>query len=321
MAGKTVQATLRAEVSQHQFKVSTGAVSATATATVMIVGGMAVLDSHQSVGDLLVLISYFAALYSPIQTLAYLSEGFASAGAGARRVFGILELGEPPIADSPGATPLPNGDAGVKVRLENVTFGYEPHNPVLTAVSLALSPGEFVALAGPTGADKSTLAGLILRFFDPQQGVVYFNDADARTIQLTDLRSHLALVPQEPFLLPLSIAENIAFARPTASRDEIVAAAVAAGADSFISRLPQGYDTKVGDRGATLSGGEKLRLSIARALLRNAPVLVLDEPTSALDTETEVVLLATLRQLAAKRGADHCPSLVHNRLRRQDCPP
>jgi len=301
LAGRTVQATLRAEVSQHQFKVSTGAVSAASTAVVMIVGGLAVLGSRQSVGDLLVLVTYFAALYSPIETLAYLSEGFASAGAGARRVFGVLESGEPPIADLPGAKPLPDADGGVRVRLENVTFGYDPHSPVLTGVSLSLGPGEIVALAGPTGGGTSTLAGLILRFFDPQHGAVYFSDSDARTSQRADLRRHLALVPQEPFLLPLTIAENIAYARPAAGRDEIVAAAVDASADSFIRRLPLGYDTLIGDRGATLSGGEKLRLSIARALLVNAPVLLLDEPTSALDTETEAILLTTLRRLAAHR--------------------
>ena len=303
LAGRTVQATLRAEVAQHQFKVSTGAVNAAATAVVMVVGGLAVLQAQLSVGDLLVLLSYFAALYSPIETLAYLSEGFASAGAGARRVFGVLESGEPPIADRPDALPVPQTAAGVRVRLENVTFGYDPERPILCDVSLELRPGEIVALAGPTGAGKSTLAGLILRFFDPQRGAVYFNDLDAREVQLASLRSQIALVPQEPYLLPMTIAENIAFGRPTASRDEIVAAAMEASADRFISRLPQGYETMVGDRGARLSAGEKQRLSIARALLKNAPVFVLDEPTSALDNETEAELLATLRPILARRTA------------------
>lgn len=302
LAGRTVQATLRAEVAQHQFKLSTGAVNALATAIVMALGGLAVLHSRLSVGDLLVLISYFAALYSPIETLAYLSEGFASAGAGARRVLGILESGEPPIVDRPGAQPLAATSAGAGVRLERVTFGYDPQHPVLRDVSLELRPGEIVALAGATGAGKSTLAGLLLRLFDPQQGGVYFSGVEARDIQLASLRRQVAFVPQEPFLLPLSIAENIAYGRPSASREEIVAAAAHAGADSFIARLPRGYGTVIGEQGATLSGGEKQQLSIARALLIDAPVLVLDEPTSALDSETELALLAALRQSAGRRA-------------------
>jgi ATP-binding cassette subfamily B protein len=313
LAGRTVQATLRAEVAQHWFKLSTGTVNAAATAVVMLFGGLAVLHSRLTVGDLLVLISYFAALYSPIETLAYLSEGFASAGAGARRVLGVLESGEAPLVDRPDARPFPEATPQVHLRFENVTFGYDPQLPVLHEVSFQVGPGEIVALAGATGAGKSTLAGLALRFFDPQQGAVYFNDVDAREIQIARLRKRIGYVPQEPFLLPLSIAENIAFGRPDANREEIIAAASSAGADGFIRDLPRGYDTVIGDRGVTLSGGEKQRLSIARALLTGAPVLVLDEPTSALDGDTEQALLATLRQIAARRTVlmiAHRPSTI-----------
>src|SRR5262249_52290680 len=159
-----------------------------ATVVVMTVGGLAVLHDRLSVGDLLVLIAYFAALYSPIESLAYLSEGFASAGAGARRVLGILETGEPPMTDPPGAMPVPASNAGLRIRLEDVAFGYDPDHPVLRDISLELQPGEIVALVGPTGAGKSTLAGLLLRFFDSQRGSIRFNGQDCRETRLASLR-------------------------------------------------------------------------------------------------------------------------------------
>lgn len=303
VARRTVQANLRSELSQHQFRVSTGAVNAAALAVVMILGGIAAVEGHLTIGSVLVLVSYFAALYSPIETLAYLSEGFASASAGARRVLEILEADEVGVVDSPDAKPLQRGDpsSGITVRFDNVTFGYEPDRPVLQDVSLAAHAGETIALVGVTGAGKSTLVSLIPRFFDPWQGTIYFNDTDIRRIQLSDIRKHVAIVLQEPFLLPLSIADNIAYGRPEASRQEIIAAADAANAVDFIERLPAGYDTLIGERGSTLSGGEKQRLSIARALLTNAPILVLDEPTAALDARTEAALVAALERLMQGR--------------------
>jgi ATP-binding cassette subfamily B protein/subfamily B ATP-binding cassette protein MsbA len=158
-----------------------------------------------------------------------------------------------------------------------------------------------VALVGPTGAGKSTLIGLIPRFFDPWEGRVLFNGADLRQVRLDALRAQVSLVLQDPFLLPLTIAENIAYGRPGAPRAEVEAAAVTARADEFIRRLPQGYDTVIGERGTTLSGGEKQRLSVARALLKDAPVLILDEPTSALDAETEFLLMEGLDRLMQGR--------------------
>ena len=312
LASRTVDASFRSEVSQHQFRVATGAITALATAIVMAVGGWNVLEGRLSVGSLLVLLAYFAALYSPIETLVYLSEGFASAGAGARR---ILEIIEPEnsgtgVSEShvecpksvPGAKPLPEpSESGICVRLEQVTFGYAPGRPVLHDVSLTARPGEVVALVGATGAGKSTLCSLILRFFDPWSGSVRFNDIDIRQVELGSLRQHVAVVLQEPFLLPLSIADNIAYGRPEASREEVVAAAVAARADEFIRRLPNGYETVIGERGATLSGGEKQRLAIARAILKDAPVLILDEPTAALDAATEAALVEGLAQVIRGR--------------------
>jgi ATP-binding cassette subfamily B protein/subfamily B ATP-binding cassette protein MsbA len=187
------------------------------------------------------------------------------------------------------------------VRLEGVSFGYDPSQPVLHNLFLEAHPGETLALVGPTGAGKSTLVSLLPRFFDPQAGRVLLDGLDVRELRLGELRAQFSLVLQEPFLLPLTLAENIAYGKPEASREEIEAAARAANAHDFIRRLPQGYDTVVGERGATLSGGEKQRVAIARALVKDAPVLILDEPTSALDLETEALLLEGLERLRAGR--------------------
>ena len=222
---------------------------------------------------------------------------------GARRVLEILDDDEFDIIDQPGAALFPARSigCGISVRLSDVTFGYEPGRPVIHDMSLVARPGEIVALVGSTGAGKSTLVSLVPRFFDPWQGAVYFNETEIRSIQLASLREQIAIVPQQPFLLPLTIAENIAYARPEATREEIQAAAIAASADGFIQRLPQGYDTVIGERGATLSGGEKQRLSIARAILKDAPILILDEPTSAVDAQTEASLMEALEYLIRGR--------------------
>jgi ATP-binding cassette subfamily B protein/subfamily B ATP-binding cassette protein MsbA len=203
------------------------------------------------------------------------------------------------VEDRPGATAL----AGVRgeVAVEGVTFAYEPGRPVLRGVSFTAAPGEVVAIVGPTGAGKSTLVGLLPRFFDPDSGRVLLDGHDLRDLRLRQVRGSVSVVLQESFLFPFSIAENIAYGRRGASREEIVAAARAANAHGFISRLPDGYDTVVGERGATLSGGERQRVAIARALLKDAPVLILDEPTSAVDAETEAALLQALERLMVGR--------------------
>jgi ATP-binding cassette subfamily B protein/subfamily B ATP-binding cassette protein MsbA len=187
------------------------------------------------------------------------------------------------------------------VVVEDVWFGYEPGRPVLRGVSFSASPGEVVAVVGPTGAGKSTLVSLLPRFFDPDAGRVLLDRHDLREVRLGQVRASVSLVLQESFLFPFSIAENIAYGRPGASREEIVQAARAANAHEFISRLPEGYDTVLGERGATLSGGERQRVAVARALLKDSPVLILDEPTSAVDAETEAALLQALERLMVGR--------------------
>ncbi len=302
LSHRTVRACLSVIVSQLQFKIGTTAVTAIGTAAVMVVGGLHVVQGSLSVGSLLVFLSYLASLYAPLETLAYISSGFASASACARRVVEVLDV-EDEVRDAPGSKPLPVHTTGGRghVRFENVTFGYEPGCPVLKDISIEAFPGETVALVGSTGAGKSTLVSLIPRFFDPWQGRVTLDGEDLRDIRLSSLRAQVSLVLQEPFLLPLTVLENIAYGRPGASREEIVSSAVAANADEFIRRLPSGYDTVIGERGVTLSGGEKQRLAIARALLKDAPILILDEPTSALDAQTESLLLEALERLMKGR--------------------
>ena len=210
----------------------------------------------------------------------------------------VLET-EQEVVDRPGAPALPPSRG--HVRFEDVTFGYEAERPILRGISLEAIPGQTVAIVGPTGAGKSTLISLVPRFFDPWQGRVMIDGQDVRDVQVKSLREQIGIVVQEPFLFPFTIAENIAYGRPDASREEIERAARAANAHQFIERLPEGYDTMVGERGATLSGGERQRLSIARALLKDAPILILDEPTSALDAETEGLLLEALERLMQGR--------------------
>jgi ATP-binding cassette subfamily B protein/subfamily B ATP-binding cassette protein MsbA len=298
LSRRTLRAYLKSLVSQMQFKVGVSSVTTAAQAAIMVVGGLHVLQGQLTVGSLLVFQAYLGSLYAPIETLAYLSMSYATAKARAQRVLEVLTVDDS-VKQAPGAQRLASVQG--HVRLEGVSFGYEPDRPILDQITLEARPGETIALVGATGAGKSTLVSLIPRLFDPWEGRVTLDDRDVRDIRLESLRSQIALVLQEPFLLPLSIAENIAYGRPSASREEVVAAAVAANADEFIRQLPRGYETVIGERGATLSGGQKQRLSIARALLKDAPILILDEPTSALDAQTESLIIEALDQLMARR--------------------
>jgi ATP-binding cassette subfamily B protein/subfamily B ATP-binding cassette protein MsbA len=279
-----------------------GLILSTGTAVVLLVGGLRVLSGAIPLGTMLVFMNYVRQMQNSAGGLFTIFAKLKNAEASIDRLMEVLECDQI-VSELPGARPLrtPRDGRAGHVVLESVTFGYEPDRPVLRAVDLEARPGEVIALVGRTGAGKSTLVSLIPRFFDPWQGRVLFDGDDVRQLQLESLRSKVSLVLQESLLLPVTIAENIAYGRLDATRDEIVAAAVAARADAFIRRLPEGYDTVVGERGATLSGGERQRLAIARALLKDAPVLILDEPTSALDVETESELLEALRRLMEGR--------------------
>jgi ATP-binding cassette subfamily B protein len=293
-----ITASLAATNVQYRFKILTGLATALGTAAILWLGAHRVLAGELTVGSILVFLAYLGSLYGPLETLMYTPSTIHTAAGSARRVLEILET-PLEVEDRAGAASLPV--ARGHVRLEDVTFGYEPARPILKGVSLEARPGETVAIVGETGAGKSTLVSLVPRFFDPVSGRVLIDEHDVRDVQIKSLRAQVALVLQEPFLFPLSIAENIAYGRQGAERTEIEAAARAANAHAFITRLPSGYDTMIGERGATLSGGERQRLSIARALLKDAPILILDEPTSALDAETEGLLLEALERLMSDR--------------------
>lgn len=295
-------------ITQHEtllksaYGLANGFVSTVGNAIVLYVGGQQVLSGSMSVGSLLVFLAYLQSIQAAFRGLFGIYGTLKSVEANIDRVLEILDA-QDGVQDAPHAKPLPVRAAGARghIRLEKVTFGYDPDYPVLQDITLEAQPGEMIALVGMTGAGKSTLVSLIPRFFDPWQGRVLFDGVDIRDVQLKSLRSQIALVLQEPFLLPLSVAQNIAYGRPGASLEEIVAAASSAKADDFIRQLPQGYDTVLSERGAILSGGQKQRLAIARALLLDAPVLILDEPTSALDAQTEMLLLEALDRLMQGR--------------------
>jgi ATP-binding cassette subfamily B protein/subfamily B ATP-binding cassette protein MsbA len=272
------------------------------TALMLVIGGLKVTEGDLTVGTLLIFLTYLASLYGPVETLAELGSSFANASARARRVFELLDSAEVIPEGSASLVMRSERAGGVgDVRFEAVTAGYERGRPVLEEVTFVARSGETVALVGPTGSGKSTLVSLLPRFLDPWQGRVTIGGQDVRELSLSSLRSHIGLVLQEAFLLPISVAANIAYGRPKASRADVIAAAEAANADEFIRQLPEGYDTVLGERGATLSGGQSQRVAIARALLKDAPILILDEPTSALDANTEASLLVALERLMRGR--------------------
>jgi ATP-binding cassette subfamily B protein/subfamily B ATP-binding cassette protein MsbA len=290
--------TLAATNVQIRFKFLIGLSSAAGTAGILWIGTHYALRGELTVGAIVLFLSYLGSLYAPMEAIMYTSSTIQGASGSARRVLEVLES-EPDVRDKPGALPLPpcRGD----VTFENVTFGYESANPVLRSVSFTAHAGETIAIVGASGAGKSTLVSLIPRFADPWQGRVLVDNRDVREVTLKSLRQQIAVVLQEPFLFPLSVAENIAYGQPDATMDQILEAARNANAEQFIQRLPRKFDTVVGERGATFSGGERQRISIARAFLKNAPILILDEPTSALDTATEQSLLDALDRLTAGR--------------------
>jgi len=284
---------------QLQFKILIGLATAVGTAGILWVGTQHASLRGLSVGAILLFLSYLGSLYAPLESMMYSTSTIQGAAGSARRVWEVLQA-EQEVRDKPGAPAL--SSVRGHVQIENVTFGHEPGRPILRNVSLEARPGETVAIVGSTGAGKSTLVSLVPRFFDPWEGRVVLDGRDVREVQLKSLRRHIALVLQEAFLFPLTIAENIAYGHPGSTLAQIEAAARAANAHEFILRLPNGYQTIIGERGATLSGGERQRISIARALLKDAPVLILDEPTSALDVVTEGGLLDALDRLTQGRA-------------------
>src|SRR2546429_2235720 len=259
----------------------------------------------------MLMMGYVTQLYEPLKTMGKNSAALQSYLANIERAFALLdELPEVQEKTNPRSLMRATG----KIAFQNVSFSYGQSNRLaLSQVSLQWDPGMRVGIVGPTGAGKSTLVNLLTRFYDPTEGQILLDGVDLLDYKLIDLRNQLAIVLQESVLFSTSLAENIAYARPSASEAEIVAAAKAANAHEFISKLPEGYQTLVGDRGMRLSGGERQRISVARAFLKDAPILILDEPTSSVDVRTETLILDAMERLAQGRTTlviTHRPSAL-----------
>ena len=268
------------------------------TVVIIGIGGYLAAKGTLAVADVVGYLMYLALFYTPVTQLARLTEDVQNSFAGAVRIFEVLDA-EPDVREKKDAIELPVGSGAFS--FEHVSFHYLPEEPVLKDVSFSVRPGEMVALVGPTGVGKTTTVSLLERFYDPVEGVVRVDGSDIRDVTLRSLRAQMSLVLQDVFLFNGTIAENIAYGVSEASREEIEEAAKIASADAFISAMPDGYDTVVGERGARLSGGQKQRIAIARAVLRNSPILILDEATSAVDTETEAQIQDAIERLAGSR--------------------
>jgi subfamily B ATP-binding cassette protein MsbA len=268
------------------------------TAIVLWRGASLILRDVMTIGALTVYLSYLTKFFKPVKDLATTTNAIAQATVGVERVRAILETDTILPERSDGAEPrFFKGE----IVFDHVAFGYSADTPVLTDVSFKIEPGQMVGVVGPTGSGKSTVVSLIPRFYDPTSGAVKIDGRDVREYKVNPLREQIGYVLQDTVLFRGTILENIAFGRPNATRDEIVAAAQLANADEFIARMPKGYDTMVGERGSTLSGGQRQRIGIARVMVRNSPILLLDEPTAALDSESEKAVIEALERLMKGR--------------------
>lgn len=293
-----VQARIGLAVAEGLFGLVVNLTTAIGTALVLYIGVRNVQSGAMTLGEMLVVLAYVAQLYSPLRTISRQAATLQSSLASAQRSFELMDEA-PDVQDRPGARPLERAAGAIEFR--GVTFAYGNNGLVLDDVSFRVAPGTRLGIAGRTGAGKTTLVSLVTRFYDPTEGQVLLDGVDLRDYRLEDLRDQFAIVLQEPVLFSTTIAENIAYARPGARHDEVVAAARAANVHDFIASLPRGYETLVGERGMRLSGGERQRIALARAFLKDAPVLVLDEPTSSVDVATEAGIMEAMERLMAGR--------------------
>jgi len=268
--------------------------TAIGTALVLFVGAVHVQSGVLTLGELTLVIGYMSQLYAPLKSLSGSITTLQSSLASGERAYAVLDQAND-VQTAPHPRPLSR--ARGKVRFEGVTFAYQPDQPVLQDVTLDVPAGTKIGIQGMTGSGKTTLVSLLMRFYDPVAGRILLDDIDLRDYRVEDLRSQFAIVLQEPVLFSRSIAENIAYARPDATFEDVVRAAQSANAHDFISNMPDGYESLVGERGMRLSGGERQRISLARAFLKDAPILILDEPTSAIDVRTERLIVKAMERL------------------------
>ena len=311
-ASQSLQANLRLTLTNVNSALVISTLMVVGTAAMYYVGTLHVLAGTLTLGSLLVFSAYLLMLYQPLESLTYTAWAMEGATAGAKRCFEVLD-GQDDVVDSPEAIAI--AETNGALRFQNVSFGYGQDRHVLHNVDLAISPNQIVTLVGGTGAGKSTLLSLVPRFYDPTAGSIAIDGRDLRTITKKSLRAQIAIVLQDTLLFSTTVRENIAYGRPDATEIEIIDAARRAQADDFIRQLPNGYASAIGERGGHLSVGQRQRIGIARAFLKNSPILLLDEPTSALDPTTEAAIMETIKELMLGRTtliATHRLATIHN---------
>jgi subfamily B ATP-binding cassette protein MsbA len=295
---ESVEMALRARSLKAKLAPMVEIIVAVGTSLVLWYGARMVLSGELSPGSLVLFISYLGKMYKPMQDLSKMTDSYSRAAVGYERIQEVLSA-EGDVRDLPRARRAPRFRGAIE--FDNVTFGYEPDRPVLKNVSFKIEPGQIAALVGPTGAGKTSTIGLIPRFYEPASGTVKIDGQDVRSFKLKSLREQISFVLQDTILFLGSVWHNIAYGKPDANRSEIMHAAEVANATEFIDKMPQGYDTLIGERGLTLSGGQRQRIAIARAIIRNTPILILDEPSSGLDAESEKLVFEALDRLIKGR--------------------
>jgi ATP-binding cassette, subfamily B, bacterial len=311
-ARQSLQANLRLTLTNVNSALVISTLMVVGTAVMYYIGTLHVLAGTLTLGSLLVFSAYLLMLYQPLESLTYTAWAMEGATAGAKRCFEVLDR-QDDVVDSPKAVAISSAKGAIA--FQAVSFGYVPGRYVLRDIDIKIEPNQIVGLAGGTGAGKSTLLSLVPRFYDPTTGSITLDGHNIRQITKKSLRAQIAIVLQDTLLFSTTIRENIAYGRPDATEEEIIEAARRAQADEFIRDMPQGYDSPVGERGGHLSVGQRQRIGIARAFLKNAPILLLDEPTSALDPSTESAIMETIKELMRGRTtliATHRLGTIHN---------
>lgn len=311
-ARQSLQANLRLTLTNVNSALVISTLMVVGTAVMYYIGTLHVLAGTLTLGSLLVFSAYLLMLYQPLESLTYTAWAMEGATAGAKRCFEVLDR-QDDVVDSPGAIAISSAQGAIA--FQALSFGYAANRYVLREIDLRVEPNQIVGLAGGTGAGKSTLLSLVPRFYDPTIGSITLDGCDIRQITKKSLRSQIAIVLQDTLLFSTTVRENIAYGRPDATEEEIIEAARRAQADEFIREMPQGYGSLVGERGGHLSVGQRQRIGIARAFLKNAPILLLDEPTSALDPATESAIMDTIKELMRGRTtliATHRLATIHN---------